>query len=292
MTTGTWLRSIATKISPKLSIKLLYFYYFRKRINLRHPKTLDEKIQWLKLNLYGKDPIYTQCADKLLVRGYVEESGCAEILNELVAVYDSPEQIEWEKLPKQCAIKWNYGNGFNIIVEDMTLLDKQATIKKLQRWGKEEPWLKTAEVQYKKIPKKIIIEKYLGHRDGKLPEDYKIYCFNGIPEYLFVCVGREKGKPNFYFFDRNWQLARINPDSITAPEGFTLPKPKHLKEMFDYAEKLSKRFPFVRVDFYDTDEGVFFGELTFTPAGGFDTARLPSTQLLMGDLLDLSVAGR
>jgi len=280
-----------TKKDLALSLKLRYFYYFRKKLDLKNPQALDAKIQWMKVHLYGyhQDPIYTQCADKYKVREYIKSCGCPEILNELIAVYDTPEEIEWEKLPQKFALKWNFGNGYNIICHDKDSLNIPQTINRLRMWGKEEPWLKTGEVQYKHAEKKIIIEQFIESERGLLPVDYKIYCFHGKPEFLFTCEDRSSGTPKFYFFDRDWTLQRINPNGLAAPEGFSLPKPKHLDEMFHYAEVLSQRFPFVRVDFYDTPQQVYFGELTFTPGGGFDIARLPQTQLLMGNKLDLSL---
>lgn len=279
-----------TKNNLPLSLKVRYFYYFRKKLDLKNPQTLDAKIQWMKVHLYGyhQDPIYTQCADKYKVREYIKSCGCPEILNELIAVYDTPEDIEWEKLPQKFALKWNFGNGYNIICHDKDSLNIPQTINRLRMWGKEEPWLKTGEVQYKYTEKKIIIEQFIESERGGLPVDYKIYCFHGQPELLFTCENRDSGTPQFYFFDRHWKLQRINHDGLVAPVGFSLPKPKHLDEMFRYAEVLSKRFPFVRVDFYDTPERLLFGELTFTPGGGFDTSRLPQTQLYLGEKLDLS----
>jgi hypothetical protein len=143
-------------------------------------------------------------------------------------------------------------------------------------------------MQYKYIEKKIICEKLLESNNGQLPEDYKLYCFNGKVKYLFICIGRKnETKTKFYFFDRNWNLQRINKDGINAPNNFKLPKPKGLEELYKYAKMLSKPFPFVRADFYLIDGKVYFGELTFTPSGGMDTARLPETDILFGKNLKL-----
>ena len=124
--------------------------------------------------------------------------------------------------------------------------------------------------------------------DWVAPEDYKVYCFNGKPKYILVCVGREKGgHPKFYFFDENWNLARINRDSINAPQDFSMERPKCLDKLLACAEKLSAPFPFVRADFYIVKDRVYFGELTFTPSGGLDSNRLPETDLMMGNMLEL-----
>lgn len=124
------------------------------------------------------------------------------------------------------------------------------------------------------------------------PEDYKVYCFNGVPKYILVCVGRENdGHPKFYFFDAAWNLARINKDSIAAPENFSLPRPGCLDKLLDCAARLAKPFPFVRADFYVVNDRVYFGELTFTPSGGLDGNRLPETDRMMGDLVDCDYCG-
>lgn len=128
----------------------------------------------------------------------------------------------------------------------------------------------------------------IASKDWKAPEDFKVYCFNGQPKYILVCTGRENhGSEKFYFMDTEWNLARINRNSIDAPEGFTLPKPKCLDVLLDSASKLSKPFPFVRVDFYISNDKVYFGEMTFTPSGGMDTHRLPETDIMMGEMVDI-----
>ena len=116
----------------------------------------------------------------------------------------------------------------------------------------------------------------------------KFYCFNGKAEYVLCCYGRgENERPSFYFFNRQWELQRLNKQGLEAPEGFTLPKPDGIDQLFDYAETLSKPFPFVRADFYLENGKPYFGELTFTPSGGFDNGRLPSTDLLFGQMITL-----
>lgn len=129
--------------------------------------------------------------------------------------------------------------------------------------------------------------------DWIAPEDYKVYCFNGMPKYTMVCVGREKGgHPKFYFFDNEWNLARINKDSINAPADFHMDKPQCLQKMLVSASKLSKPFPFVRADFYIVQDKVYFGELTFTPSGGLD-ANIPSEMdEMFGNMIDLKYNGQ
>lgn len=281
-----------TLISPKLNTKVIYWGKFHKFLDLDNPQTLDEKIQWLKFNTYYKNPLVTQCADKYAVREYVKDCGCEEILNELIGVYDKVEEIPWDTLPKQFVIKWNFGCGENLIVFDKDKLDIQEAKKQLKKWYKTRNtfYLTYSEMQYKGIPPKLICEKLIETEDGGLPVDYKFYCFNGKAEFVLTCLGRgEAGhKTQFYFFDRNWNLKRINKASKEAPSDFTLPKPQNIDQLFDYAERLSKPFPFVRADFYLEKGKITFGELTFTPGGGFDNNRLPETQLLFGSMVKLN----
>lgn len=280
-------KSLLTRISPRLSVRFSYWYYYKRKLNLKSPKYFDEKIQWLKLNEYHKD-IYTQCADKFRVRDYVEKKGLKHILNDILGVYESAQEIVWEELPNRFVLKWNFGNGFNLICMDKNDLDKKQSLSKLNRWGEIKSHLFHAEMQYKNIPKRLVCEKFLeGKEKDNLPDDFKVYCFNGKPQYILFCEARNEGWPRFYFFDTEWNLARINKDSLNAPENFTLPKPDSLSDILEYSRILSEDFKFVRVDFYIVEGKVYFGELTFTPSGGFDIYRLPETDLLFGRLLNL-----
>lgn len=273
-------------VSPRLNTELLFMRKFGRRVELNNPKTLNEKLLKLKLEEYGTDETVRMCADKYRVREFIKARGLENILNGLIAVYDRPEDIEWESLPERFAIKWNFGCGYNVICADKSRLDIPATVRKLKKWGREPFWAFYSELQYRGVEKKLIIEEYLGSEDGSLPEDYKFYCFNGKPYCVMLCEGRDEGWPKFYFFDRNFKLLRINRDSVNAPNGFTLPKPAGLDEAFEAAEILSGGFKFVRVDLYIKDGSVYFGEMTFTPAAALDNKRLPETDLMFGAMME------
>lgn len=263
---------------------------FKKRINLKNPQTLDEKIQYLKFHDYYQNPLVTQCADKYAVREYVKQCGCKEILNELYYVWDSVDEIDWDVLPNQFVIKWNFGCGENLICFDKSKLDIADAKKKLNDWYKEHDtfYLTYAEMQYRGIPPKLICEKLIETEDGGLPVDYKLYCFKGYADCVLVCTGRQNDGhgTKYYFFDKEWNLKRYNKTGKNAPANFTLPKPDGIEKVFEYAEKLTKPFPFVRADFYLEKGKVTFGELTFTPCGGYDVNRLPETQLLFGNMVN------
>lgn len=276
--------SFLSVLSPVLATKVLYFKFFHKRLDLNNPRTLNEKILWLKLNTYNHNPLVTQCADKYRVREYIKSTGCGAILNELYAVWDTPDEIIWDSLPDRFVLKCNHGCGYNIICPDKKKLDTKVAHKQLKAWLKEDYWKLKAEVNYKAIEKKIICEKFIDGENQERLNDYKVYCFNGKAQCVLVCTNKDR---KFYFYDRDWNLLRINPDSKNAPESFSLKKPNRIDQVFRYAEILSEPFPFVRVDFYVENEVIIFGEMTFTPAAGLDTKRLYDTDVYFGDLLKL-----
>lgn len=272
-------------ISPKLNTKLLFLRKFGRMPELKNPKTLNEKLLKLKLERYGKDPLVRQCADKYKVREFIEERGCGNCLNKLLGVYDKAEDIDFDSLPNQFVLKWNFGCGYNIICDDKAKLNIPETVAQLKKWGKEPFWTYYSELQYKGVPKKIIAEEYIGDNEGNPPEDYKFYCFNGNAYCVMLCEGRKEGWPKFYFFDKDFNLLRINRDSKEAPADFSRTKPAGIEEAFRIADKLSEGFPFVRVDLYITGGQVRFGEMTFTPAAALDNKRLPETDLMFGEML-------
>ena len=252
---------------------------------MKNPQTSNEKILWLKLNTYYKNPLVTQCADKYAVREYVQKQGCGEILNELYGAWTNPDDIDFNALPDKFVLKNNYFYHMNLVVTDKSKLDIPATRKMLKEWLKSDGHLLRSEMQYAAIPKKIIAEKFIETEDGLAPADYKIYCCNGKPLYVMVCIGREQNvKPKFYYFDIKGNLQReLTRDGLKAPKDFKYDIPAGWDEMIKYAEKLSAPFPFVRADFYLEKRQVIFGELTFTPAAGLDAGKLHTTDLIIGE---------
>ena len=280
-------RSALTLISPRLNTAVSYRVKFGRRWDIEHPKTLNDKILWLKFNTYWENPTIKQCADKLRVRDYLTEHGFGDLLNELIGVYYNVDDIDWDSLPDQFALKLNVGCACNIIVSDKSKLDIEAAKAKMRKWLKSNYWLGWSEMQYKDVKPCILVERYLGSPDGTLPEDYKFYCLNGEAKYVMVCVDREIGKhAAFYYFDREWNMMPYSEDYFKDPNR-VIPKPAHIEEAFEAAEKLSGEFPFVRTDLYIVNGKVYFGELTFTPSAGLDQGRLPETDRILGEQLKL-----
>lgn len=279
---------LLTLISPVLNTKFLYYRRFGKRLDLAHPKTSNEKVLWLKLHTYYNNPLVTQCADKYRVREYVTGCGCGEILNELYGVYQNVNDIDFRALPDKFVLKCNYGFSMNIICRDKKQLDVANAKKKMKSWLHSKQHLYKSEMQYAAIPKRIICEKYIETEDGNAPDDYKIYCCNGEPCYVMVCIGRNLGHPKFYYFDLDGNLQRqMSADGMAASDDFIYEIPSGWQEMIRYARILSRPFPFVRTDFYLSQGKVIFGELTFTPAAGLDQEKLSYTDNLLGQLIKL-----
>lgn len=252
-------------VAPVLVSRIRYWQCSGRRLNLKDPQEFNEKVMWLKLNTYYKNPLIIQCADKVRVRRYVEKCGCKEILIDCLGVYENTKQIPWDTLPQQFVLKCNHGAGYNIICPDKDMLDKKETIRQLDRWLKEDYSLDYAEMQYHYIRPKIICEKYLQPAEGVLPDDYKVYCFHGRAECIMHCHGRGE-QITFCFYDRDWNLLKWNKSAPKDGKG-TAERPSCLEDLLMYAEKLSAGIPFVRMDFYVLDDRVYFGEMTFTPSG-------------------------
>lgn len=276
--------AVLTSISPTLASKIIYKRRFGKRLNLEKPELFNEKLMWLKLNTYKNNELVRNCADKYAVREYVKKVGCEEILNDLIEVYDTADEIDFDKLPKKFVLKCNHGAGYNIICTNKDELDIKATKKQLTKWLKEDYSKYAAEVQYKKIEKKIICEKYLDMNTGKKnPTDYKIYCFNGIPKIILVMNDRDTLVTR-EFYDEKWNRVQLRDNE--NPPNIPTAKPNNLEQMLGYAQKLSNPFPFVRVDLYNVNDNIVFGELTFTPTGCMASYK-DEVNKMMGDWIKI-----
>jgi len=256
-----------------------------KELNLENPTTFNEKLQWLKLN-YRKDYL-TTIVDKYAVRDYIKEKLGEEYLIPLIGVWEKAEDIDFDVLPNKFALKCNHNSGLGMcICRDKTKINKEKIIKELKKGLKQDYYLTGREWPYKNVKRKIICEKFMSDSSGGLV-DYKFFCFNGYVDCVMVCLDRHIGDTKFYFFDSDWQLKRINVRGKNAPDGFTINKPTCMDKMFDIARDLSKGFPFVRVDLYECNGQIYFGELTFFPDSGFDPNILPETDEYFGAKINL-----
>ena len=264
-----------TTISPKLNTQYCFFLFNRKFMNLDNPKTFAEKISWLKIHRYAKDPKVMRCADKFAVRDYVKEKGYGYMLNDLIAVFDDVEQIDWSILPQSFVMKWNFGSGYNLICNSKDRLDFKEAKKKMQDWGQQKFWLLFSELQYKVAHRRILCERYLDTSTGSLL-DYKFYCFHGKVKAVLVIERVDENAEKAVFMTPDWEV--LSDVNYKYKESFIPSKPQSILEMIVAAEKFSEGFPFVRIDFYEWQEKPIFGEMTFTPAAGIN----PSETLIEG----------
>lgn len=273
-------------LSEEKGLKLTYFIITGKRLNLKNPTTFNEKIQWLKLN--WKSNLVVKCTDKYAVREYIENKGLSEILNELYFVFDSADNIKWNELPDSFALKTNNGCKTVIITKNKDELDETEVKNRMKEWLEMDFGLVSIEPHYSQIKPKIICEKYIENDQGEFPIDYKFFCFNGKPLFLVVIDERDDNN-NYkrYFLDSNWKIIDLEKKKNKLTD-FKIPeKPETFDKMLEYARILSADFPFVRVDLYEVNKNVIFGELTFTPVSGMATYFTDEAQLEIGNLIKL-----
>lgn len=251
----------------KLMLSIKYRYCFHKKLNWDDPKTFSEKIQWLKI--YGRTPINVVMSDKYAVKDYVKEQIGEQYIIPLLGVWDRPEDIDFSSLPDKFVIKCNHNSGLGMyICRDKSKLDEQAVRKELHRGLRQDYYINSREYAYKDIPRKIIAEEYMEDNETKELRDYKFFCFDGEPKALFIASGRLQGEESvtFDFFDMDYHhlpFTNGHPNAKNTPK-----KPKCFDEMKQLAAKLSKGMPHVRVDFYEVNGRVYFGEFTFSHWGG------------------------
>lgn len=249
-------------LPDKSHIKKVYFYRTGKKLNLSNPTTFNEKCNWLKL--YDRKPIYTIMADKYLARQYISERIGDEHLIPLLGVWDDAEDINFDALPKKFVIKCNHDNGV-IICQDKTLLDFENVRDNLNKRLQTNYYRKNREWPYKNIPRKIICEKLLENSNGDSLLEYNAFCFNGEPKYFKVGSVLSDGTLAKDFYDINWNYLDMK---TGASAGDVFPKPIHYERIVEIAKKLSQGTTHVRVDFYDCDNKLYNGELTFFSNGG------------------------
>lgn len=270
-------------MTDKFYLSVLWKMVMGYKLDWKHPKTFNEKLQWLKLN--DRNPLYTTLVDKYRVKQWVADKIGEQYVIPTLAVYNSVDEIDLDKLPNQFVLKCNHDSGSVVICRDKSSFDFEAAKQKLGEALKKNFYWEAREWPYKNVKRCIFAEQYLEENEGGGLVDYKFFCFHGDPDCVMVCVDRHIKQPKFYFFDKNWNLRRLNIRGKEAPEDFSLPKPTMLDKMFELAGTLSIGIPFVRVDFYDVGGDVKFGEMTFFPEGGFDFRILPDADLYFGSLL-------
>ena len=252
-------------LNDELYLKLLYWLSFGKRIDLKNPKTYNEKLQWLKL--YDRKDIYTKMVDKYESKKLIADVVGRQYVVPTLGIYDKFEDINFETLPKSFVIKTTHygGNKGIFIVKDKQEFDKLNAKKELQKIMKKNLYYSGREWPYKNIKPRIIIEEFLDDKEYNELRDYKFYCFNGKMKIWFICSERNKSV-KFTFFDRNGDFLKIKQCGAQYDE--KIEKPKNLNKMIEISEKLSEKMLHLRVDFYEVNGKVYVGELTFYDSSG------------------------
>lgn len=275
------------KMDDKEFLENAYFCKFGKQLDLVNPETFNEKLQWLKLN--DHNPLYTVMVDKVLARQYVAEKIGEQHLIPLIGVWESPEDIDFSLLPDQFAMKCNHNSGLGMcICSDKSKINIEKVKNALKRGLKQDYYQLWREWPYMNVPPKIIAEQYIESDTGGLT-DYKVHCFNGEPKLILVCKDRfsETGLTED-FFSPEWvhlDIRRpLHPNAVNHIE-----KPEELQEMLSLAKTLSESIPFLRVDFYIVEHHIYFSELTFFPASGFEKFVPEKWDRILGEWLSLPI---
>lgn len=283
---------VARKLNkdPRKFSNHMFKLHYHRNIDWENPVLFDEKCMVLKCTKYYKNDQIIQCSDKYRVREYVISCGLEHTLNDLLGVWDDASQINIEELPKQFALKCNNDCGGVLVVSDKDMeTNLQARIKKLNSRLTRKYGVNTGEIHYQDIKPCIICEKYIGEKDGSFPNDYKFYCMNGKVRCVLVCKNRDdKDKFDTFMVDEQFKLLDIRKNQfVHTDEELEAEKPALFEEMIKTAEILAKPFPFVRVDLYNFENKVLFGELTFTPHGCIHDHISLEGQRLLGSWMEI-----
>lgn len=261
-----WVYNYAPDMDDELYIKIFWFYKMGYNLDLEHPATFNEKLQWLKL--YNKNPDYTMMADKSSVKGWVKERIGEEYVIPTYGVYDCFDEIDFASLPRSFVIKATHDCGSTIVCEDKEDLDLNEVEKKINLSLSRNKFYAEREFSYRDIKPRIIIEKFLGLSQKDIT-DYKFMCFDGVCKLCFTCTDRNSVDGlKVTFFDLDWNKLSFTRDYPRDEN--SIPRPQRLDDMIDLAERLSSGIPFVRVDFYEIEGAIYFGEMTFYPGSGYE----------------------
>lgn len=271
----------------KQYLQMMYWLHLGRKLNLKNPKTFNEKLQWLKL--YNHKPEYTIMVDKVKAKEYVAKLIGEEHIIPTLGVWDDPDDIDFDALPDQFVLKCNHNSGTGMcICRDKSKLDIEKVKAELRKGLKENYYMRWREWPYKNVPRKILAEKFMVDESGTELKDYKIFCFNGEPRYCQVISDRNTDE-KIDFYDMHWKrlvgLVGLN-DKVHNSE-YAIPCPESFEDMKQMASLLAKSIPFSRIDFYEINHQAYFGEITFFPATGFGNFNPREWNVKMGDMITL-----
>lgn len=276
--------------SPEYVLKRMFKKNVGYPLNLDNPKTFNEKLQWLKL--HDHNPLYTTMVDKYAVKKYIADMIGKQHVIPTLGVWEHFDEIDFDKLPNQFVLKCTHDSGGVVIVSDKSQMDKVAVKKKLENRLKHNYYYHCYEWPYKDVPPRIIAEKFMvdeKNQDVGADDitDYKFMCFNGKVRCTFTCTDRRSDDGlKVTFFDNDWNQMPFTRHYPAAEVG-SIPKPVNFELMKELAEKLADGIVFVRVDFYEINNKVYFGELTFYPGSGMEEFCPEKYDRLLGDWITL-----
>lgn len=262
---GPFIKDDATFIKLKWKISDMQY-----PLNLENPKTFSEKLQWLKL--HDRKPIYTTMVDKVEAKKYVANIIGEEYIIPTIAVWNSADEIDWDVLPNQFVMKCSHDSGGIIICKDKSKLDKKKAVVTMRKGLKRRYFWQNREWPYKNVTPRIIVEQYMEDKETKELRDYKFFCFEGGVKFCQVISERAK-QMSIDFYDKNWNHQDFHEPYSYPFNKDGIEKPTTYETMWNIAALLSKNHSFLRVDLYESNKKVYFGELTFFPTsgmGGFD----------------------
>lgn len=284
-------RHLLDWMPDSMYLKLRYRSRIKKRLNLKNPKTFNEKIQWLKL--HDRNPEYIKLVDKYAVKEYVASIIGEQYIIPTLGVWDTFGEIDFDTLPNKFVLKCTHDSGGVVICEDKSTFDVDNAREKLEKSLKKNYYKLGREWPYKGVKPCIIAEKYLDINEDECSSnikditDYKLMCFNGKVRCTFTCTERhESSGLKVTFFDNDWNKM---PFERHYPSSDKLIKPpKQFKEMIKLAEKLSEKIPFVRIDFYEHGNKIYFGEMTFYPGSGMEEFTPEEWDYKLGEMIQLT----
>lgn len=268
-------------------LKTQYYLKMHRKLNLDNPVTMNEKLQWLKI--HDRKSCYCEYVDKYLVRDHIKRAVGSEVLIPLIGVWESPKDIDFNMLPNQFVLKCNHDSGGVIICKDKSKLDVNKTRRVLNRKQHKDYSLGNREWPYKNVHRCVLAEQYLedGNKEGSII-DYKFYCFNGIPECVIACVDRTPKNAKFIYYDNEWNRLDYNFQTFEE-RNCKVCKPDNFSEMIDIAKKIAMYVDcaFIRVDLFNVNKKIYFGEITFYPHSGMDTTLRPEIDCYFGSKIRL-----
>lgn len=270
-------------LPDKIYIQLYYFANFKKFCNLKNPTTYNEKLNWLKLK--DRRPEYTQLVDKYEVKKIVSSKIGEEFVAKTYGVWDDFDEINFDKLPNKFVLKCTHDSEGVIIVKDKYNLDINKAKEILTKSLNQNFYYIGREWPYKNVKPRILAEEYLIDDKNKGLLDYKFFCFDGKPKVMFIASDRETGHTKFDYYDLDFNHLDIIQHYPNSEKEIT--KPKTFKQMIEIAEILSKNMPHVRVDFYEVNGKLYFGELTFYHFGGFMPFQPNRWDMIFGKWLNI-----